>query len=85
MRPHGRAVIGQFRGRALAECDRCGFVRNHRDLKPQMKQAGMAVIETGWMVCDDCLDPIDVQQRPVNTGLDGQAVPDPRPTDRSYS
>lgn len=75
----GRANINPASPRAVALCDRCGFVYNHDALRAQMKYAGNAVINTGLMVCETCLDPLNPQDRPIVPGPDPMPIANPRP------
>lgn len=75
----GRAIISATDPRAIALCDRCGFVYNLYMLRPQMKYAGNATINTGLLVCETCMDPLNPQDRPIVPGPDPLPVKNPRP------
>jgi hypothetical protein len=79
MKPRGRAYVDSSNPKATAECDRCGFVFHRVGLQPQMRYAGVSIVDTGWRVCESCLDPLDPQQKPQVPGVDGLPIPDPRP------
>lgn len=52
----GRARISAHRPRAIGCCDRCGLWVNHHALSRQEQWGGNALIDTGLLVCDRCLD-----------------------------
>lgn len=57
----------RFRG-PKAECDRCGGEFHYDELEKQQQAAGRALTWTGWLVCPDCLDRVDIKF--VNPPLD---------------
>lgn len=61
-------------------CDRCGFMRNLSDLKPQMEWRGNSLQKTGFLVCyDTCLDIPHQFNRPVVLSQDPEPVANARP------
>jgi hypothetical protein len=73
VRPHGRAQINARAPRALAICDRCGFLTNHDKLSWQFDWAGLRLQNLRILVCDRCYDEPQRQKgaKPVS--------PDPLP------
>jgi hypothetical protein len=73
MRAHGRAEINARNPRALAICDRCGFLTNHDKLAWQFDWAGLRLQNLRILVCDRCYDEPQRQKgaKPVS--------PDPLP------
>ena len=57
MRPHGRAQISARAPRALAVCQRCGFLYNHDNLQWQWDWLqGPRLFNLRLLVCKPCLD-----------------------------
>jgi hypothetical protein len=57
MRPHGRAQISTKRPRAVAICQRCGFMYNLDMLQWQWDyQQGPRLFNLRIQVCETCLD-----------------------------
>ena len=50
----------RFRG-PKAECDRCGGEFYHHELEKQMQAAERTLTWTGWLVCRECLDRVDIK------------------------
>jgi hypothetical protein len=77
MRPHGRyARVDPQNPEAFAQCDRCGFWYNLRDLVWQDQWAGTKLYRTGALVCrtgNRCYDKPQEQLRTIIL------PPDPRP------
>lgn len=65
MRPHGRASIDARRPRALAVCQRCGFMYNHDQLRWQFQYGGMRLINLRILVCEYCYDTPQIQLRTI--------------------
>lgn len=65
MRPHGRASISQDKPRALAICQRCGFMYNRDNLQWQYQYGGMGLINLRILVCESCRDTPQIQLRTV--------------------
>lgn len=76
---HGRARINPSAPRAVGQCDRCGFVYNLEDLKPQMRWAGTAQIDTGLHVCPTCMLIPNPQTRTIVPPPDPVPLKDTRP------
>jgi len=55
-RPHGKARIDPDSPKALGVCDRCGSLWNLRQLTAQSQYGGDLLINTGSLVCEECLD-----------------------------
>lgn len=69
----GRAKISIRRPMGMAECDVCSLWWNLVDLSRQRQWAGNSLIDTGYLVCRECLDvPQDQYRSPI-------LPPDPRP------
>jgi hypothetical protein len=79
MRYKGKAVINPFAPTAVGKCDRCSAIYNRSALQPQMQYAGYSIIDTGLLVCESCLDPLDPQQLPYRPRFDPRPVVNPRP------
>lgn len=78
--PSGRARIRIRHPTAIAECDRCSFWVSLDDLAPQFTWAGNSLVDTGLLVCIECLDRAQDQYRsPI---LPGDPIPraNPRPS-----
>lgn len=56
MRQHGRASINARHPRALAVCDRCGFLYNHDALQWQFQWTGPRLQNLYKLVCKSCMD-----------------------------
>lgn len=80
-----RGGLNINRPRPAAMCDRCGGVFRRDLLFPQMKYAGMSIVDTGWRVCTECLDPLDPQARPIIPAPDGLPILNARPINRNYA
>lgn len=76
---HGRASISPTAPRALAVCDRCGFLYNHHNLKWQYQWVGPRLQNLKLLVCDGCLDVPQEQLRTLLLPPDPVPIPDPRP------
>lgn len=50
----------RYRG-PLAECDRCAGRFYLAELEPQRQAAGTVTIDTGWLVCRECRDGVDIK------------------------
>src|SRR5882762_2491349 len=80
MRPHGRAQISQSHPRALAVCDRCGFMFNHDDLQWQWDWLqGPRLFNLRILVCRTCLDVPQESGRTIVLPPDPVPVANPRP------
>lgn len=78
LRPHGQAEVDPDRPRAFGKCDRCGDQCNLVNLRPQMQYAGPGLVDTGWLVCETCLDVPNPGLRTVIIPPDPLAVRNPR-------
>jgi hypothetical protein len=78
LRPHGQAEVDADRPRAFGKCDRCGDQCNLVNLRPQMQYAGPTLVNTGWLVCETCLDEPNPGLRTVIIPPDPIAVDNPR-------
>ena len=82
MRPHGRAQISAQAPRALAVCDRCGFLYNHDALKWQWDfQQGPRLFNLRILVCEPCLDIPQQSGRTIVLPPDPVPIAYPRPED----
>lgn len=80
MRPHGRAQISPSRPRALAVCDRCGFLYNHDQLQWQYDWRGPKLQNLRVLVCQPCLDkPQENGQRTIILPPDPVSIQNARP------
>jgi hypothetical protein len=78
LRPHGQAEVDPDHPRAFGKCDRCGDRCNLVNLRPQMQYAGPGLVNTGWLVCEVCLDEPNPGLRTVVIPPDPLAVLNPR-------
>jgi hypothetical protein len=61
---------------ALGICDRCGFTYKLKQLHAQIENR----VNTGWLVCPDCLDDDHPQYRLGEVdATDAEALENPRP------
>ena len=77
-RPHGRARVDSSNPEAFAVCDRCGFWYNHVDLQYQFKVAGPTTVNTNLLVCDRCLDDLQLNLMTITLPPDPAPIADPR-------
>ena len=77
----GRARISARNPRAAAQCDRCGFIYNHVDLRWQMDWAGASLINKRILVCHSCYDVPQQQLRAIVVPADPVPIQNPRVTD----
>lgn len=75
----GRARISASSPRALASCQRCGFIYNLIDLRFQMEWQGTQLQNLQYLVCDDCYDIPQQQLRTILIPPDPVPVMNPRP------
>ena len=76
----GRARISVRSPAALAECDRCAMWWKRVNLIHQMQWAGNKLMDTGLLVCRECLDVPQEQFRTLILPADPMPVPNPRPS-----
>lgn len=77
----GRARINSRNPQAAAQCDRCGLVYNHVDLKWQFDWAGASLINKRILVCETCYDNPQQQLRAIVLPADPTPILNPRTTD----
>ena len=77
----GRARISSRNPQAAAQCDRCGLIYNHVNLKWQFDWAGASLINKRILVCDTCYDTPQQQLRSIIVPADPVAIKNPRTTD----
>lgn len=76
----GRARVSSRHPEAAGCCDRCGGVRSRSDLVPQMRYAGMNLVDSGLRVCRvRCLDAPNPQEKARVVPADPMPITDPRP------
>jgi hypothetical protein len=78
VRPHGQAEVDADNPRAFGKCDRCGDRCNLVNLRPQFEYAGPTLVNTGWLVCETCLDEPNPGLRTVIIPPDPMPVINPR-------
>jgi hypothetical protein len=66
------------RPKAVGECDRCSGWVNLINLIPQKQWAGYNLVDTGYLVCRDCLDRPQEQLRAFILPQDPRPLPKPR-------
>lgn len=79
MRPHGRASIDARQPRALAICDRCQFMVNHDTLRWQFRWRGPQLTNIRLLVCPDCYDIPNEQERLIVLPVDPVTIANARP------
>lgn len=75
--PH--ATIDPNNPRALAVCDRCGFIYNRHMLRQQYQWTGPRLQDVSMVVCPTCLDKPQEQLRTIVLPADPVPIEDPRP------
>lgn len=78
-RPHGRARLDEDHPQAWGRCDRCGFLYLLRDLAWQYQINGLTTINTGFRVCETCVDSLNYQFQNVPLPADPLPVMNARP------
>jgi hypothetical protein len=64
----GKALIDSEYPQRTAICERCGTLHNLINLSPQYRWSGFRLVNTGYLVCSQCLDePIQQEQTVVIT------------------
>lgn len=71
---HGHARLDQSASN-WQPCQMCGFIYSHADLQWQYEWAGTRLQNTGWQVCEKCLDVPSVSLRTVIPGPDPIPIP----------
>ena len=74
----GRARVSARSPRAAGQCDRCGFVYNHSDLRWQFDYAGAGLINKRMLVCRRCEDLPQNQLRSIVVPADPMPIQNPR-------
>jgi len=74
----GRARVSARNPRAAGQCDRCGFVYNHFDLRWQFDYAGSGLINKRLLVCKRCEDSPQNQLRSIVVPADPMPIQNPR-------
>lgn len=85
LRPHGRGYVSARTPRALAICDRCGFMVNHGKLRWQYQWQGPRLNNTRILVCPDCYDTPQEQLRTFVLPMDPIVIPNARPENYSFA
>jgi hypothetical protein len=85
-RPHGKyAKVNAQNPEAFAQCDRCGFWRNHNDLVEQDEWAGTHLYSISVFVCKErCYDIPQEQFRTIILPPDPPPVLNARVPDFEY-
>lgn len=76
--PTSKAVVDPRKPSAFAVCDRCGDWYNRPRLQFQKEWRGQALVSTGFLVCERCLDIPFVQNRPLLLPPDPVPIENPR-------
>jgi len=76
---HGRARVDATAPSAFAICDTCGFEYLRSDLYAEKQWYGTKITDTGFLVCDICLDVPQEQLRTIILPPDPIPVSQPRP------
>lgn len=71
---HGHARLDQSAGNWQC-CQRCGFIYSHADLHWQYEWAGTRLQNTGFQVCEKCLDEPSTILRTIIPGPDPVPIP----------
>ena len=85
---HGRARLDPTAPSAFAICDTCSFEFLRSDLYADKQWYGTRIQDTGYLVCDRCLDKPQEQLRTIILPPDPIPVSQPRPdflTAREYA
>ena len=77
----GRARISSRNPQAAAQCDRCGLVYNHVNLRFQFDWRGASIQNLRILVCDTCYDTPQEQLRAIVLPNDPEPIKNPRTTD----
>jgi hypothetical protein len=76
----GHARLSRRNPRAMGECDTCGFWYQLDDLARQFQWGGVALRDTGYLVCHRCLDVPQEQLRSIILPPDPYPRSNPRPS-----
>ena len=74
----GRARVSSRSPRAAGQCDRCGFLYSHSDLRWQFDYAGAGLINKRMLVCRRCEDLPQNQLRSFVIPADPVPIQNPR-------
>jgi hypothetical protein len=74
----GRARVSARSPRAAGQCDRCGFLYTHSDLRWQFDYAGAGLINKRMLVCRRCEDIPQNQLRAIVIPADPMPIQNPR-------
>ena len=77
--PSGRGRVSARSPEALAVCDSCGFVYNHKNLGWQFQWAGVQLQNLRQLKCQRCLDVPQMQLRTIVIPPDPIPIYNPRP------
>jgi hypothetical protein len=77
----GRAKISAKFPQAAGQCDRCGFIFTHADLRFQFDYAGTGLINKQMLVCRSCEDTPQNQLRAIVIPSDPKPIMNPRVPD----
>lgn len=77
----GRARISASRPQAAGQCDMCGFVFTHSDLRFQYDYAGAGLVNRQKLVCRTCEDRPQMQLKAIVLAADPVPIKNPRPVD----
>lgn len=75
----GHTSIDLDAPRAVAQCDCCGFVWMHSDLRAQQEWSGVNLITKNILVCPTCWSPPSSAYQTVVIGPDPVPISNPRP------
>lgn len=78
-RPHGHFDVNPTSPRALGDCDRCYRTFNLERLQWQFEWRGNRLMNLRVLVCSECLDRPQEQNRPIILPPDPVPVFNPRP------
>ena len=77
----GRARISAKAPQAAGQCDKCGFIFTHADLRFQFDYAGTGLINKQMLVCRSCEDVPQHQLRAIVIPSDPKPIKNPRVPD----
>ena len=77
----GRARISAKAPQAAGQCDKCGFIFTHADLRFQFDYAGAGLINKQMLVCRSCEDVPQHQLRAIVIPSDPKPIKNPRVPD----
>ena len=77
----GRARVSARNPQAAGQCDRCGFLYTHADLRFQFDWRGASLQNTRLLVCSPCYDTPQNQLRAIVVPADPVPIQNPRVQD----